>query len=231
MFKSRMFKLVLIVIVVALSLVVVSSVWAQGPGGGRGQGGRYGQGGQGGQGGWGAPDGAGDGVPNLDGSGQPNGWGQANGLNQYRFNDGLMLNLPAASDQPLTPEVTEALLAGLQDEHHAYAIYQAVIDQFGAVRPFTAIQSAEAQHITQLEMLFERYEIALPDAPAAVTAPPFGSLSEACAAAAEAEVANFDLYDQWIATAEAYPDIAWVFTSLRNASEFRHLPAFERCAR
>jgi hypothetical protein len=64
-----------------------------------------------------------------------------------------------------------------------------------------------------------------------VTAPPFGSLSEACAAAAEAEVANFDLYDQWIATAEAYPGIAWVFTSLRNASEFRHLPAFERCAR
>ncbi|MBI5959154.1 MAG: DUF2202 domain-containing protein, partial [Chloroflexi bacterium] len=133
-------------------------------------------------------------------------------------------------DLPLTPEVTEALLAGWQDEYNAYNTYQAIIDQFGAVRPFTAIQAAEAQHISELEFLFERYAIAIPEPQTLSAVPQFATLADACAAGAEAEIANFGLYDQWITTAENYPDIAWVFNALRDASEFRHLPVFERCA-
>ena len=56
------------------------------------------------------------------------------------------------------------------------------------------------------------------------------SLAEACAIGAEAEIANFGLYDQWIATVSDYPDLVQVFTALRNASEFSHLPAFQACA-
>jgi hypothetical protein len=56
------------------------------------------------------------------------------------------------------------------------------------------------------------------------------SLADACALSAQAEVANFALYDQWIATVSAYPDLVQVFTNLRNASEFSHLPAFQACA-
>ena len=54
---------------------------------------------------------------------------------------------------------------GLADEQHAYAVYAAVIEQFGAVRPFTNIQKAEAQHMAAWEFLFDRYGIPTPQPP------------------------------------------------------------------
>lgn len=129
----------------------------------------------------------------------------------------------------LSTEVVKALEAGWADEQHAYAVYQAVIDQFGAVAPFTAIQRAEASHGAALERAFDYYGLALPTAPATENLT-FDSLAEACAVAAEAEIANMGLYDSWLATVSDYPDLVQVFTSLRNASQFNHLPAFENCA-
>ncbi len=124
----------------------------------------------------------------------------------------------------------EALIAGIQDEYHAYAVYQAIIDQFGPIAPFTRLQAAEAQHIAALEVLFNRYGIAVPDPAALEELPEFASVTDACALGAAAEIANFELYDSWIAQSRDYPDLVAVFTSLRNASEFNHLPAFEQCA-
>jgi hypothetical protein len=121
------------------------------------------------------------------------------------------------------------MIAGWADEQHAYAAYGAVIDQYGAVRPFVNIQRSEVQHITAWETLFDRYGIAVTDVPA-FDLPEFASLSDACAVGAAAEVANFDLYDTMLAAFEPYPDLAYVAQSLRDASEFSHLPAFEMCA-
>ncbi len=212
MSKNRIARLVVIAIVVVLAATfAVSAAEAQGPGTGRGQGsGGRGQG-QGQSQGQSLGFGAGQGSANMNGT-------------------GLNYQMPAASDLPLTDEVIAALTAGLQDEYNAYNTYQAVIDQFGAVRPFTNIQAAEAQHIASLEFLFDRYGLTLPESAPLATVPQFTSLADACQTGADAEVANFGLYDQMIAAAENYPDISWVFTSLRNASEFQHLPAFERCA-
>ena len=138
--------------------------------------------------------------------------------------------LPAAADGALSDAAVAALMAGIQDEYHAYAVYQAVIDQFGPVAPFTRIQAAEAQHIAALEVLFNRYGIAVPDPLPLEDLPQFNSIADACALGAQAEVANFELYDSWIAQSRDYPDLVQVFTSLRNASESNHLPAFEQCA-
>ena len=99
-----------------------------------------------------------------------------------------------------------------------------------AVAPFTRIQSAEAQHIAALEVLFNRYGITVPDPEPLEDLPEFTSVADACALGAAAEVANFELYDNWIAQTSDYPDLVQVFTSLRSASEFNHLPAFEQCA-
>ena len=118
---------------------------------------------------------------------------------------------------------------GLADEQHAYAVYAAVIEQFGAVRPFTNIQKAEAQHIAAWEFLFDRYGIPTPAA-AELDLPEFASLADACQAAAEAEIANRDLYDQMLQALADYPDMTQVVTQLRTASDNNHLPAFERCA-
>lgn len=135
---------------------------------------------------------------------------------------------------PMTPgEVPDAVVAamqdGLADEQDAYAVYAAVIEQFGNVRPFTNIQKAEAQHIAAWEFLFDRYGIAAPEA-AQSEAPQFASLADACQAAAEAEIANRGLYDQMLDTMADYPDMTQVVTQLRTASDNNHLPAFERCA-
>lgn len=80
-----------------------------------------------------------------------------------------------------------------------------------------------------LETIFARYDLAVP-APSATETPVFASVQEACAAGAAAEIANLDLYDQWMATVQDYPDIVQVFAALRDASAYSHLPAFENCA-
>ena len=139
-------------------------------------------------------------------------------------------NLPPATTGELSEAAVAALVAGIQDEYHAYAVYQAVIDQFGPVAPFTRIQAAEAQHIAALEVLFNRYGIPVPEPEPLEDLPEFNSIADACALGAAAEIANFELYDSWIAQASDYPDLVQVFTALRNASEFNHLPAFEQCA-
>ncbi|HML24306.1 MAG TPA: hypothetical protein PKD09_21805 [Aggregatilinea sp.] len=222
--------------VVALSLAVMTeSSYAQGPGnrgGGRGgQGGGY----QANQGtGYQANQGTGLQNGGAMGAGQAGTAGQQGAGNmgaggQVGVGQGVLCCLPPAVEGDVPADVIDALTAGLSDEYNAYNIYQAVIDQFGAVRPFTNIQRAEASHIASLEFLFDRYGIAIPDVSAAVDVQ-FSTLADACATAADAEVANLDLYDSWIATAQNYPDMVQVFTSLRDASEFQHLPAFQNCA-
>lgn len=234
--KRHMWKVAVVAVVLVgvavLALALVNDVSeAAGPGGrGRGAGGNGG-----GYGGAGGGYGAAQGYDQrqmqqyyADGTGMQNGnsWGGANA----QLGGGILLDLPPAAPGELPADVVAALTAGITDEYHAYAIYQAVIDQFGAVRPFTNIQRAELSHSDALAFLFERYGLDVPQPDALDVVPQFASVQEACAAAAAAEIANFDLYDTWIATVQDYPDIVHVFTALRDASEFQHLPAFEVCA-
>lgn len=138
-------------------------------------------------------------------------------------------NLPPAMPGEVPAEVVEAMIAGWLDEYHAAMTYQAIIDQFGAVRPFTNLLAAEQQHLVAHEAMFARYGLDVP-APTAVETPVFGSIAEACAAAVGVENANAGLYDEWLATVAGYPDLTQVFTNLRDASLGQHLAALERCA-
>ncbi len=146
-----------------------------------------------------------------------------------QFN-GSFGNLPPAVPGEVPASVVEALTDGWLDEYNAYMTYQAVIDQFGPAAPFVNIQRAEAQHMAALEMMFARYALDVPAAPALEEVPSFVSLADACATAQATEIANAALYDQWMATVQNYPDMLQVFTALRDASLNQHLPAFERCA-
>jgi hypothetical protein len=137
---------------------------------------------------------------------------------------------PAAAQSALPPQVMNAVQAGILDEYNAYNLYQAVLEQFGPIRPFTNIQAAEAQHIAAWQRIFSRYAIPLPPVPTLEQKPQFATLTAACKAAASAEIANVRLYDNMLKTVSAYPDIVRVVTALRNASQTRHLPAFQRCA-
>jgi rubrerythrin len=121
-----------------------------------------------------------------------------------------------------------ALRDALEDEYHAWATYDQVIADFGAVRPFINIREAEARHIAALRELFERYGLPFPENPWPGRVARYSSVREACAAAVAAEVENGRLYERLLASARL-PDVRGVFQRLKEASEERHLYAFRRC--
>lgn len=130
---------------------------------------------------------------------------------------------------PSSP-VHQALCAALDDEYKARATYAAVIDRFGPVRPFVNIIQSEQRHINALQMLLRRRGWAIPDDPygGRVAAPP--SLEEACRLGVQAELDNVALYDRLNDLAWGDDEVLTVFANLREASQHRHLPAFQRGA-
>jgi hypothetical protein len=121
-----------------------------------------------------------------------------------------------------------ALHAALDDEHHAWATYDQVIRDFGLVRPFSNIRDAEARHIDALVGLFERHGLPVPANPWPGRVERYPTLHGACVAAVAAEIANAALYERLLASTTR-PDILAVFGNLQEASEQRHLRAFQRC--
>jgi hypothetical protein len=127
--------------------------------------------------------------------------------------------------------VIQSLEKALDDEYKAYATYDAVIEKFGNVRPFIMIIRAEEQHISSLKGLFDKYGLLIPENPylGEIDAPE--TLTDACSTGVEAEIENAELYRKdLLPNVVEYEDITLVFNNLMNASQEKHLPAFERCA-
>lgn len=131
-------------------------------------------------------------------------------------------------DTPSEAEI-RALHEALDDEYHSWSTYDQVIRDFGETPPFSNIREAEARHIEALRALYARYRLPVPENPWPGKVERFASLQTACAASAAAEIANVELYDRLLAVTER-PDIMTVLRNLQEASQQRHLPAFQRCA-
>jgi len=129
----------------------------------------------------------------------------------------------------LTEGEIRALNEALDDEYHAWAIYDQVIADFGAVAPFSNIRDAEARHTEALHTLYTLYGLPIPANPWPGNVPRYASLQAACEAGMASEVANGAMYERLLA-ATTRPDILIVFHNLQEASQQRHLPAFQRCA-
>ena len=139
----------------------------------------------------------------------------------------------AASTLPQSAQ--DALTTALQDEYNAQAFYAAVMDRFGATRPFSNIIRAEQMHESWVIALMKTYGMPVPantalgSAEVAASVP--ATIGAACAIGVQAEIANAGLYDDHLLPAvTAYPDITEVFERLSAASQNQHLPAFQRCA-
>ncbi|MEC3861516.1 hypothetical protein VK792_09495 [Mesobacterium sp. TK19101] len=146
----------------------------------------------------------------------------------------LAVASPATHAATITSAERTAALRALDDEYHAYATYQAVIDRFGAVRPFTNIQRAEARHANALIGYLQSHGIVAPANPYLTGAKPMpdapASLAEACAVGVQAEIANAGLYDDdLLPAARGDAELTRIFVALRDASQQKHLPAFQRC--
>ena len=128
----------------------------------------------------------------------------------------------------LTETEIHALDEALDDEYRAWATYDQVIADFGEVQPFSNIREAEARHIEALRALFLRNGLAMPANPWPGRVTRYASLREACEAGVAAEIENGALYERLLASTQR-PDILTVFRNLQQASQQRHLPAFQRC--
>lgn len=135
---------------------------------------------------------------------------------------------------PNPQTLTEAEIAGLEatldDEYKSFETYAQVIEDFGFVRPFINIVQAEERHYSALLKVFARYHITPPANDWSGKAPRFATVHEACLAAVAGEIANVSLYDDALKITQR-PDIISAYQALRSASQDRHLPAFQRCAR
>lgn len=131
---------------------------------------------------------------------------------------------------PLNQTEIRGLLLALNDEYHAWAVYDQVVQDFGPIRPFVNIRNAEQTHIAHLRLVFEAYQVPMPDNPWPGNVPRFATVRDACLAGVEAEIANRALYDYLFTTTDR-EEILFIYRALQWASEYQHLPAFLRCAR
>ena len=173
--------------------------------------------------------------------GQGMGMGRGNGTQSTAPTTVLPTNLPETPCRmcdtdmsqytgPLSAAEIDGLLLALNDEYHAWAVYQQVVADFGDVRPFANIISSEASHINRLEALFRTYGVPLPAAnPWVGQAPRFASVNEACTVGVDAEIVNVNLYTRLV-TSTSRTDILQVYNLLQAASRDNHLPSFQRCA-
>jgi len=129
----------------------------------------------------------------------------------------------------LTESEINALNEALDDEYHAWTTYDQVIADFGEVPPFSNIREAEARHIGALYALYARYGLQVPENPWQGKVERYASLQAACEAGVAAEIANGKMYERLLGATQR-PDILTVLRNLQEASQQRHLPAFQRCA-
>lgn len=130
----------------------------------------------------------------------------------------------------LSPEVQNALDEAINDEYKALFTYEAVIAEFGAVRPFSMIKGAEEQHIASLKAIYDKYGLEVPENTWTDKVGLPETLQEACQVGVDAEIANAALYEeQLLPVVKDYEDITLVFENLMKASEQKHLPAFDKC--
>jgi hypothetical protein len=130
-----------------------------------------------------------------------------------------------------TDDLREVLSVALEDEYHAEAVYAGVLGDFGQVLPFSNIVDAELRHSTAIARLYEIRGWTVPESqwtPENVAH--FGTLQEACAVGVTGEIANVAVYDELLAEPGLPSDVVRVFSSNREASLERHLPAFQTCA-
>jgi len=161
-----------------------------------------------------------------------NGFGQRKNLNKDNClgDECLAANNFDYPVSNLSNQAKEALVEAINDEYKAHALYEKTIEKFGFVKPFSMIIRAEEQHISSLKSLFDKYGLEIPNDDWASKVSVEGTLQQECQAGVEAEIANAKLYkDKLLPMVSEYEDIQLVFTNLMNASQEKHLVAFERC--
>ena len=144
-------------------------------------------------------------------------------------NDTSWLLMEGSPESDLQAQVAWFALMSSDGEYAAAASYQAVIDAFGPVEPYTTIKEGEERHIDALIRQLDRLGYEAPANPylGEIEAP--ADLQTAAEAWAVGEIANVEMYDDLLELVDD-SNIERVLGTLRRASHESHLPLFELAA-
>ena len=141
--------------------------------------------------------------------------------------NGAYGNGAAKIDTNLT--IQDMLTYAIQDEYMARAEYTAIMDKFGAGRPFSSIKNAESTHIGWLNGAFSEFGLAIPPDRGADRVILPASLKQAYQSGVQAEIDNIAMYDRFISTTLVQDpknaNLKQLFENLKRGSE-NHLKAF-----
>ncbi len=130
----------------------------------------------------------------------------------------------ALNDKELT--LIDMLHYAVADEYAAHGEYEAIMEKYGVVKPYSNISKSEVQHLSLLKSLFDAYGLDFleDESKEHVVVP--SSLEEAAKIGVQAEIDNIAMYEKFLE--QDIPDSAReVFTALRDASK-SHLLAFQK---
>ncbi len=118
------------------------------------------------------------------------------------------------------------LTYAIQDEYLARAEYEAILKEYGSIRPFSNIIRSEERHISWLVPLFEQYGFKIPEDNASDHVILPENIKTALEIGVQAELDNIAMYEVFLE--EDLPeDVRDVFERLMAASK-NHLEAFRR---
>jgi hypothetical protein len=130
--------------------------------------------------------------------------------------------------EPLSESEAQALQKAILEEYGAFNLYTYASTQFEGAIPFAQIALSEQQHINALVRQAEKYGVSVPENPGLSVMPDFTTITEACQAGVDAEIADAALYDE-LKLVTTHSDLIQVYDRLQSASLNSHLPAFELC--
>jgi hypothetical protein len=138
--------------------------------------------------------------------------------------------IPAGLERAPALAVTSTVLVGivLFFMLEKFVLWRHCHDDACEVRPFINIRDVETRHIQALCSLFISYDVPIPKNtwPGRVTQ--YKTLHEACEAGVTAEIENKQMYEKLLKMTDK-EDILLVLGNLQEASQERHLAAFQRC--
>jgi hypothetical protein len=120
----------------------------------------------------------------------------------------------------------EMLQFAMEDEYMARAEYKYVIAAFGSQNPFTNIVASEETHINSLKGLYDSRKMTVPADNSGQYLVKPGNIKDSLALGVEAEIANINMYKNFLNAPNLPDDVKIVFTQLKAGSE-NHLNAFQ----
>lgn len=120
--------------------------------------------------------------------------------------------------------IEQMLTYAIQDEYLARGEYELIIEEYGSIRPFTNIMTAEERHIEWVTELLDEYAYALPEDTSHMYVVLPEDLKSSFETGVQAEIDNIAMYESFLR--EDLPDdVRDLFEQLKRASE-NHLRAF-----